>query len=160
MAQMKVLGISAYMNALREAYDNAESEVEKAVYEGAKIIADECKRGIESIPIDARKGTSDNKVRGITEDQKWGLEDSFGLARIKDENGYINTKAGFSGYNTYRTAKYPQGQPNVLIARSVESGTSFREKFPFMRKAVNNSKKKAIYAMDKYITDSLKGQGF
>ena len=47
-----------------------------------------------------------------------------------------------------KTKKYPNGQPNALIARAVNSGTSFRKKTRFLDKAVNASKKAAEAAMD------------
>ena len=67
---------------------------------------------------------------------------------MRDDNGFINVKLGFDGYNATRTKKYPRGQPNVLIARSVNSGTTFRKKTKFVDKAVNSAKKAAEAAMD------------
>ena len=61
---------------------------------------------------------------------------------------FVNVKIGFAGYNATRTDKYPQGQPNALIARAVNSGTTFRKKTRFVDKAVSASKKSAEAAMD------------
>ena len=62
---------------------------------------------------------------------------------MKDDAGYLNVKIGFDGYNAMRTEKYPQGQPNQLVARGVESGTSWKQKHPFVRPAINASRKRA-----------------
>ena len=84
----------------------------------------------------------------VTLPQKAGLLDGFGISRMKDDGGFVNVKLGFDGYNSTRTEKYPRGQPNVLIARSVNSGTTFRKKTKFVDKAVNSAKKAAEAAMD------------
>ena len=59
---------------------------------------------------------------------------------MKHENDGYNVLIGFDGYNGIRTKKYPGGQPNQLIARSVERGTSFRRAYPFIKKTVRSSK--------------------
>ena len=63
---------------------------------------------------------------------------------MQNDNGFLNVKIGFDGYNNVRTRTYPKGQPNALIARATESGSSVRKKTPFIRPAVNASKKQAI----------------
>lgn len=160
MAKMVVKGISEYQNALRKLIETSEGSVKKAVYEGAKVIADACAEGIRGLPTDEGWGTKDRPLRGLRPTEKQGLEESFGLSKIHNEDGFINTKAGFSGYNDFPTKKYPNGQPNVLIARVIESGTSFREKHPFIRPAVGRSKNKAIYYMDEQIKKDIRDKGF
>ena len=62
---------------------------------------------------------------------------------MRNDAGYINTKAGFDGYGSHITKSHPKGVPNPLVARSCESGTSWMNKQPFMRNAVASSRKKA-----------------
>lgn len=81
---------------------------------------------------------------------------SFGLAPIKNDDGYIQTKAGVDGYGSVKTEIYPKGVPNVMLMRSIESGTSFREKKPIFRKATNRARKRAQQQMEKEIDDQLK----
>ena len=66
---------------------------------------------------------------------------------MKNVNGYIHTKFGFAGYNSLKSKKYPKGHPNVMIARAVEKGTSFRRKNPFINKATKAAAKAAEAAM-------------
>lgn len=66
---------------------------------------------------------------------------------MQNDKGYLNVKIGFDGYNRTKTEKYPKGQPNQLVARGVESGTSWKQKKPFIRPAVNRTKKKAEQMM-------------
>ena len=85
------------------------------------------------------------------------MADSFGLTPIeRDKNGFLHTKAGFDGYGSHPTKQYPQGVPNQLLARAVESGSSAREKTPFVRPAVTKTKKAAVEAMQAEIDKEIK----
>lgn len=160
MATITIKGCAEYQKALRKMLETSEGSVKKAIYEGAKQVADACTESIRSLPTSEGYGTQSKPLTSLRAKEKQGLEESFGLSKMKEENGFIYTKAGFSGYNDVQTKKYPQGQPNVVIARAVESGTSFRVKHPFIRPAVNRSKKQAINAMDKQLEEDLKFLGF
>lgn len=67
-----------------------------------------------------------------------------------------NVKLGFDGYNEVKTRKYPKGQPNQLIARVTESGSPYMDKTPFMRMAVNATRKPALAEMQKVIDEESK----
>lgn len=141
MAKITFSGINEYASLLNRISQNADEIIEKMLYEGTKIVADEVKQSIEALPTDEDWGTQTKPAIGIRKEQKDGLVKSFGVTPIQKDGDYYNTKIGFDGYNDVKTAKYPNGQPNLLIARSAESGTSFSLKTPFFRKAVNRSKK-------------------
>ena len=71
------------------------------------------------------------------------------------DKGVYNAKVGFDGYNGIVTRRWPQGQPNVLIARACESGSSAMLKQPFARKAINGQKKRAQEAMGKAVNEEI-----
>lgn len=125
------------------------------MFDGAAVVADRVKANIGSIPIDNRFVRGDETLNGISELQKQGLEQGFGIAPMRDEGGYMHVKLGFNGYNAVRSKKYPAGQPNSVIARSVNSGTSFRQRIPFVDDAVNASKAQAEEAMKKTFDEEL-----
>lgn len=150
MATMQVKGLDEYAEKLASLYKDSERLTKEAVYAGASVVADSIKSGLKSLPVDNNSHASkDNMLKGITRRQKADLIDAFGLAPIENDGEYINTKAGFDGYGQTKSKKYPNGLPNALLMRSVESGTSFRKKTPVIRKAVNSSRKAAVQAMDK-----------
>ena len=91
----------------------------------------------------------------MSEAQRDGLVESFGISRMQNENGYINVKLGFDGYNSIQTQKYPQGQPNVLIARIYENGGSTAEKQPFIKPALNKTRKAAQQKMADVIDEEM-----
>ena len=132
-------GIDKYISQLETLSRTADDTIGKAVYAGADIIADQIKHNIEELPVQDQYGKA-QQITGIRTMQKKGLMESFGIARMRNEMGYIHVKAGFDGYNGLKTARYPQGQPNAMIARTFESGNSFTKKTPFVAPAIRAKK--------------------
>lgn len=161
MAKIDFKGIEEYSKMLENLFGDTEKVVRKAVYEGAAIVADEIKAGLKSLPIEEGDnglppvGTPEHKISGVSRRQKGDLIDSFGLAPIENDGGYIQTKAGVNGYGSIPTAKYPKGVPNATLMRSIESGTSFRNANPVFRKAVNRSRKRCEQKMAETIDKEI-----
>ena len=160
MANLKMKGLDEYEKQLTKLQNISRECVGQAIYQGAKEIADEVKRNIEAIPIDQRKLKPGQVLHGVTASQKQGLRDGFGIARIQNDNGYVHVKLGFAGYNSTITDKYPNGQPNSMIARSLQSGTSFRDRIPFVDNAVSAKKgaceQKMIETFDKVLAKEIR----
>ena len=131
MAKISFPGLKEYELRLSRLGSKTKEIAGKAVYAGAGIVANEIKKGIAGLP--ARTGVT-----------KQGLEEGFGISPLQNEDGYLNVKAGFDGYNK-------NGVPNVLMARVFESGTSRVAKRPFVRPAVNRAKKPAEAKMAEVI---------
>lgn len=148
MAKLKMKGLEEYEKKLLELKKLSKEMIGEAIYEGAAVVADAVKESIETIPIDDRHSGT---LYGISEEQKQGLRDGFGIAPLQDDGGYLNVKLGFNGYNSVKTKSFPNGQPNSMIARSVNTGTSFRQRYPF----VNNAVSQARAAAEKKMTDKL-----
>lgn len=120
MARITFKGLEEYEKKLSLLAKDTELICGAAIYEGASIVADEIKAGIRSLP----------RKTGVT--QK-GLEEGFGISKLREDNGFYNVKLGFAGYNA-------NGEPNVMMARIMESGTSKVPKHPFVRPAVDRAK--------------------
>lgn len=149
MARFEFSGIDNYISQLNKLQQSTKGGVVgKTVYAGAEVVADSVRRAIQALPVGDGRAQGGGLVDTVTLPQKAGLLDGFGISRMKDDDGFVNVKLGFDGYNSTRTEKYPRGQPNALIARSVNSGTTFRKKTKFVDKAVNSAKKAAEAAMD------------
>lgn len=160
MAKITFKRGSEYMLRLQKLEERfaAPQTLEKAVHAGSAIVADKIRENLEALPEDEYRRLPEGEIfRGIPAGQKKDLADSFGLTPIeRDRNGFVHTKAGFEGYGSFPTNAYPQGVPNPLLARSVESGSSVREKTPFVEPAVKATRKEAVEAMDKVIDGELK----
>ena len=159
MAKLQFKGLDEYEKQLLKLKDVSRECIGQAIYKGAGVVADAVKANIESLPIDTRHVKDGQMLTGITETQKQGLRDGFGISKMENENGYVHVKLGFAGYNGSVTRKYPNGQPNSVIARSVNSGSSFRQRIPFVDNAVNSSKSACEQTMvntfDKVLQENL-----
>src|SRR5699024_382740 len=137
----------------------ASDEVSKqALYEGAAATADSIEEGVASRPAEAyRRLRAGERFSGISQTQKDGLVKGFGLAHMEQDAKGWNTKAGFAGYiEGTESKKYPNGLPVPLLARAIESGSSVRQKHPFVRTAVNARRNEAVETMEKIVDTEIK----
>lgn len=154
----QIKGLDEYAIKVRRLSRNSQEIIKKAVYNGADVVADAVKSALRGLPVENGYGTKEKPLRGVSQRQKSDLIKSMGLAPIQNfkNKGYINTKLGWDGYGSVPTKKYPRGVPNQLLMRSVESGTSFRQKTPVVRKAVNGARKTSIKRMSETVDDELR----
>lgn len=158
MARISFGGAREYMAKLaRLSALEKEQVLGPAVFAGAKVVADEVRNEIDAIPADPHWGRENRKTSGPFQSQKESLKNSLGIAPMQtDAKGYINVKIGFDGYNEHRTStKWPKGEPNQMVARAIESGTSFMEGHPFIKTAVQNSRKAAVETMAKKVDEEI-----
>jgi hypothetical protein len=156
MARFRFSGLKEYELKLSSLQAGTKEIAGKAIYAGAKVVADAVKESINELPIRTGYGTTKTPLRGVTEKQKEGLKESFGITEMKLEDGYYNVKLGFDGCNSVKTRQYPQGQPNQLVARGAESGTSWLQKTPFVGPAVNRSRQEAENKMKEILDKEIK----
>lgn len=156
MAKITFPGLSDYELMISRLSKGVDDIAGKAIYAGAGIVADAIKENIKDLPIVRGYGTTENPLPGgVTAPQKAGLIDGLGISPMQSDAGYLNVKIGFDGYNATKTDKYPQGQPNQLVARGVESGTSWKQKKPFIRPAINASKSRAEAEMARILDQEI-----
>lgn len=149
MAKWMMHGLDDYVAYLQKLGKNTNEAVDEAVYEMAKVVADNIRENIQSLPTVSNRANIATYRKGysrLSDEEKQGLLDGFGISPMQNDNGYVHVKLGFDGYNDVKTKKYPKGQPNALIARVTESGSSYRQKTPFIRPAVEKSKNTALEA--------------
>lgn len=155
-------GIDEYIARLGNLQRKAPHICGQAVYEGAKVVADAVRKETSGLPIADSYSykRSGEKLNGVSARQKAGLLQGLGIAKMRNDGGYYNVAVGFHGYNSQTTEKYANGQPNAMIARSVNSGTYFRQKNPFFDRAIRSSKGAAESAMarkaDELINELMK----
>lgn len=152
MAKIEFKGMSKYLKQLHDVAWATEDVCKAALYAGADVVANEIRVGIEGLKTttdrNALNAYRNGQATYISESQKQGLLESFGVAPMRNEYGVYDTKLGFDGYNSIKTKRYPNGQPNAMIARSCNAGGSSMWPQPFMDRAIRRSRKKAISAMD------------
>lgn len=154
MARLKVSdGIDNYISQLQNCLGKTEDIIKRSAYEGARVVMDTVKAEANDIPTHTKRA---DYVVGLTPTQKSCVISSLGIARFRQDGNFINVKIGSDGYNTVKTEKYPNGQPNAMLVRALESGTSFRAAYPFVSRAVSKSRSKAIEAMRKQCDEEVK----
>lgn len=152
MASFRFKGLAEYEKMLSKISYGSRKVAGKAVYAGAKIITDEIHKEIQNLRVKPTSyATPGHPSNAINPAQQKGLLDGLGIAPMQEDKGYIHVKVGFDGYNSMRTAAHPKGQPNAEIARSLQSGTSYMIKQPFVTRAVQKSRKAAEKEMAKVI---------
>lgn len=147
MAKWTMEGMSEYIAYLQSIANVTDEAIGAGVYAMAEVVADRVRANIQVLPTvsnEANIATYRQGYSRLSDPEKQGLLDGFGVSPMQDDGGYKNVKLGFDGYNSVKTKKYPNGQPNALIARVTESGSSYRQKTPFVRPAVNASRKEAL----------------
>lgn len=156
MATCKIEGVGEYLQKLSElSGDKAQAIIKQGVYDGAKLVADEVRRQIEALPDEPERYDSATASRESIDRQKQGLLAGLDLITMERKNGAVYTKVTFVGYNDIKTKKWPNGQPNAVIARSIEKGTSFMRAHPFRKRAIAASKETAVAAIGKTIDDEI-----
>lgn len=152
-------GLDDYIARLGNLEFKAPDVCGMAIYQGAKIVADQIRANIEALPVAESKSTKGGR-RNPTQAEKDGMLEGLGVAKKQTDGSFINVKIGMDGYNSDVTAKYPNGKPNAMIARSIESGTTFMNRIPFISHAVSSTKAAAESAMkdevDKQIAKIMK----
>lgn len=150
MAKLTIKGLDKYITDLSAISNMTDDEIGKCIFPAAQIVADAARAGIESIPV------GKNPIHGeITAEQKAGLLEGLGIASMQVKGTELNVKLGMDGYNS-------KGQPNSMILRSIEAGTSWgRPANPVVRRAVQKTRKQAEQAMvdefNKIIESKMEG---
>lgn len=150
--EMKVDGMAEISELLGKMEDEATKVAARALYEGAGIMADEIRKGADTIKTG--QGSDRSEARYATpEEKEIVLKAAAGIAKFNKNGTEVDTSVGF------RNAGYTQlnGKtvPVPLIVNSINSGTSFMHKQPFIRKAANKAAPKAMQAMRDSIEESF-----
>lgn len=165
MAKMTINAGAEWIEKIRQLGRQTDAVCTRAVQKGAGVVADRIRENLENLTEDVHYSRShpeyyflseNERFTGIPPEQKQDLLDALGISPVQaTADGVINAKIGFDGYGSQPTEKYPNGIPNPMVARAVESGTSFRPKQPFVRPAVNKAKKAAVEAMEAVIDAAI-----
>ena len=160
MAKATLKGFDDALQQLENLSNNIDGVLKKGLYDGAGFMVEEVKKRLNSMPVvddfENVKAFRSGKKYHLSKTQRRCLVESVGIAPFDAVAATIDTHIGFNGYNDIKTKKYPNGQPNQLIARVVESGSSHMDKTPFIRQATNAGKKKAEQIMKETIENEIK----
>ena len=148
-------GLNEYLTQLGNLEYQADGMAGKAIFEGAKIVADKIHANIARLPV--QNGPVKNGARrDPTQVEIDGMLAGLGIAKKQVDGGIINVKIGMDGYNAHVTDKYPKGHANAMVARTINAGSTWMNRHPFIDDAVRATKKQAEEAMKEKIEESIK----
>ena len=141
-------GIEELGSMLARLGEKAQDVASGALFEGAGVVGDAFTNAVRSIRTEKFRYAGNGKTRLPSPEEKAALEGKSGIAKFDKSGDEVNTIIGISGAAGYADVN---GKPKAvrLIARSINSGTSFMKKQPVFRKAVSTAKgpaQKAIVA--------------
>lgn len=141
---METSGIEQLSNMLGNLGDNTERIASGALFEGAAVMANAYRAAANSIVTGARRYHKEPGGRLPTPAEKAAVQ-NVGIAKFRHEGGaevdtMIGMPEGYADVNGHKKAI-------KLIARSINSGTSFMQKQPVFRKASRTAKGPAEAAM-------------
>lgn len=155
----ELVGLDEAMKRLEELGARTDELMSKALYEGAKVMADGLKDAIRALPEDSGFKKAGELRNVVDPKDKEDMLSHMGISRFRNETGRVYARISFDGYGQIATKKFPNGRPVVLIARSINSGSSVRMKHPFIKPTVNQYKSAAMDAMRKVVLDELNKTG-
>lgn len=160
MATWKFVGMEDFINLCIHSEKQLDRTIGRSIYPGALVMANALKEATANLVTDDGKGAKHRagspKRRGPTPEQKQALIGSFGIAIIRKNVYGYNVKAGWDGYNGIVTARWPKGQPNAMVARSVNAGTSFMSPQPFVDNTVRRMEQTTVTAIEKEFENQLR----
>ena len=151
---VKTTGMKEVQEMLETLAESAPKAAASALYDGAGTMRNEMETQAKLIRTAPFKYASGGETRLPSPEEKAIVEKgAIGVAKFQKDDDGCNTSVGFSrsGYAMLAGRLVPI----PLIANSINSGTSFMNKQPFVRKAKTAGGKKAVDVMKKSITDYL-----
>lgn len=142
MATIKWEGLDEFLAEMKALENDAGKICNMALYDGAKVLHMELQSEISGL-------------KELNAKQRAGLHKGCGVAKFWEERGNTVTRVGFDGYNEIKTKRWPNGQPNVMVARSLIRGTSWLPANRFTTRAVKKAREKAIEAMRRKVEDEI-----
>ena len=144
---IQIEGMNELIRAMGTLPEQAEKVAAEALYEGAGIMADAVSHAVQGIATEPFKYAAGGKQRLPSPEEKAILESAKkGVAKFRKNGVSVQTSVGMqnSGYAILEG----KTKPIPLIANSINSGTSFMKKQPFLRKAFSQKKGAAQAAIE------------
>lgn len=141
---LKTEGIEELSAILGKLESEAELVASGALYDGAGVVADAMSKAVDNIKTEPFRYKRDSRMP--SPEEKEALRGGIGIARFKKNGSEVDTLIGFTKGDGYVMLGKKKTAVR-LIARSINSGTSFMTKQPVFRKAASKSKSNAEAAM-------------
>lgn len=142
-ARANTADLKKLVGRLRKTAEEMDKTCKYALYFGGASAADALRKkvnALNSVPdVVAINAWRRGEPSLISVKQKLGLLEGLGIAKMRQKNKVWSVRVGFDGYNSVVTRRWPNGEPNVIIAAGCEHGNSNRMiEQPFIRKTIED----------------------
>ena len=144
---IQVDGMNELLNSMGKLPEKAAKVAAEALYEGAGVVADAVSGAVQGIATEPFKYARGGKTRKPSPEEKAIVAGAkHGVAKFRKHGVSVQTSVGYqnAGYAVLNGKTKPIPQ----IANAINSGTSFMQKQPFIRKAFSQSKGAATAAIE------------
>ena len=152
--RMEVTGVADLIQKMDKIGEKGRDCASIALYEGARVTADAVGGAVQGIATEPFKYAGNGHKRKPSPEEKAVLTGAkHGVAKFRKGVTKIDTSVGYqnSGYGEIKGKTVPV----PLIANAINSGTSFMQKQPFIRKAFSQSKGAAQAAIENKLSEEL-----
>ena len=144
--QMQVAGMTEISELLTEMEEKAPAVAARGLYEGAGVMADAIGASAGNIRTAPFRFVREGNSRlPSPEEKEIVVQASAGIAKFDKHGTEVNTSVGFRNA-AYATLKN-KVVPIPKIVNAINSGTSFMQKQPFVRKAAAQAAPRAMEAI-------------
>ena len=155
MPRLSTTGLDDVIKMMENVGVNSERMAAQSLYSGAGLVAERLKQAILQLPADDNEEhRHSGGIKVISAEDREDLANGVGIAAFENKNGVVNTAVSIEGYTRRKEPdngpgrrSYPNGVPLPMIARSIESGSSVRQKHPFVRQATHAMKQAVLTTM-------------
>ena len=150
----EVSGMSEVIQQLGKLGDEAPRVAARGLYDGAGVVADKVSQAVQGIATEKFKYAAGGKRRKPSPEEKAIVSGAkHGIAKFQNNGLSIQTSVGYqsAGYASLNG----KTKPVPLIANAINSGTSFMQKQPFMRRAFSQSKQAATERIEATIQEEF-----
>ena len=151
---IQVEGMDQLFDKLNELDGKALNIAAQGLYEGAGVVADAVSRSVHGIATEPFHYAKSGKTRKPSPEEKAIIANARkGVAKFRKNGISVQTSVGMqnAGYAKLGNKMKPIPQ----IANAINSGTSFMQPQPFMRKAFSKSKSAAETAIENKIRELI-----
>lgn len=142
MATIQAKGFDEYIRKLNTLTEKSVETMKRTIYPAAGLAANAIQAAANTVPVDDSFVKPGEMQHGIRSDEKDILVSGIGIARHENRGGSVNTRVGFT-------------PGAATIARKVESGRSYLQKYPFIRRAVNGTRAAALAEMERQLKEEI-----
>ena len=151
---IQVEGLDQLMNKFNELDQKALGIAAQGLYEGAGVVADAVSGAVQGIATEPFRYAKGGQTRKPSPEEKAIVDGAKkGVAKFRKNGVSVQTSVGMQNAGYAKLGN--KIKPIPQIANAINSGTSFMQKQPFMRKAFSKSQGAAEAAIENKIKELI-----